>query len=389
MRVYKLSKEWVLLMCIMVPILILLFGSMLLIPFSTGGHHYFFWIISPFVLGLIVFLTIVLLDAIRGKFVIDHDKVYLQTTLRKKELYLNEIKGYRTTTKYILILSANKEKKSIKISQSFGQKQEIIAWLSHHFPDMDIVDANEEKQAFLNDTSFGSSVEEREEKLKQARKVARVTNGIGILVSIWVVVMGRPYDISIFVLMLIPTLSIGVLKKINGLIRIGQKNRNIYPTIIWNFIYPCMALCLRALLDFEIFQYDNIWLPSIAITVVLLAAILIGNKEFSFRNGRSYFSVLSIAIFLFAHSYGLIVCLNCEYDHSRPQVYVSRILDKHMSSGKSTSYYLKLSPWGPQKETDEIDVTKRFYDKNEINQTVNIHFKKGRLNIPWYIVTNE
>ena len=77
------------------------------------------------------------------------------------------------------------------------------------------------------------------------------------------------------------------------------------------------------------------------------------------------------------------------YDESNPETFQSKVLDKRISSGKTTTYYLKLTAWGGQTESDDVSVSEELYNYLEVDDNVNIYLKKGQLDIPWFIVTAE
>ncbi len=90
---------------------------------------------------------------------------------------------------------------------------------------------------------------------------------------------------------------------------------------------------------------------------------------------------------MFGYGYGAVVTLNCMYDKSQPETFSATILNKRISSGKSKTYYLKLTPWGLQKEIDEVSVSKNLYNRVGKNDEVKIYFMKGKFAIPWFEVT--
>lgn len=89
---------------------------------------------------------------------------------------------------------------------------------------------------------------------------------------------------------------------------------------------------------------------------------------------------------MFGFSFGTIVFINCWYDKSAPDYYNAEVLGKRISSGKSTTYYIELAPWGPQKKNEEVSVNKNLYNDLEVSDGVDIYYKKGLLNIPWLII---
>ncbi|MES1161218.1 MAG: hypothetical protein ABUM51_10700, partial [Bacteroidota bacterium] len=78
----------------------------------------------------------------------------------------------------------------------------------------------------------------------------------------------------------------------------------------------------------------------------------------------------------------------CYRDRSVSQVFRVEIKDKHIQSGKTTTYYLRLAPWGRFPEEEEVSVTKRLYEAMQTGDQVYVYLKKGKWNIPWFWVTN-
>ena len=110
------------------------------------------------------------------------------------------------------------------------------------------------------------------------------------------------------------------------------------------------------------------------------------NRELKYTDIKGF---TSLALFLFAYSFGTVIHLNCYYDNSEAEYFTAKVLNKRISSGKTTKRYLELSTWGQQKKVDEVSVGKDFYNRTEIGDEVNIFFKKGKLEIPWFIFTDE
>ena len=121
------------------PLLIALFCWILIMPFipsvKDDVNPSVYWFLIPMSLGMIALMTVGLIDTIKGKFVIDSDKIFTVSTFSNRQLMFNEIKGYRITDKYIFVESNNENKKKIKISTYFGKTNEIVEWLSENYSD--------------------------------------------------------------------------------------------------------------------------------------------------------------------------------------------------------------------------------------------------------------
>lgn len=150
-----------------------------------------------------------------------------------------------------------------------------------------------------------------------------------------------------------------------------------------------MGLCLRGLLDYNLFDYSKVWIPSISVALIYIAVLTIGNKAFKFNKAKDYFTIIGISILLFGYAYGAVVTLNCMYDKSKPEIFNATILSKRVSSGKSTTYYLKLTPWGKRKEIDEVSMSEDLYNRLDENDQVKIYYMKGKFEIPWFEVTES
>jgi hypothetical protein len=389
MREYKISKGWALFIYITAPLLIALFAWMLIMLFVSDSEFDMkaFLILGPISLGMIALLIVGLLDTVNGKFVIDNDKIFAVSTFTNRQLLLGEIKGYRITDKYIFIESKNQQKKKIKVSTYFGKVYEIEEWLSENYADLDIVQANQEKEEILSNEEFGWTTDQREYRLIKAQKAAKTLNWSGGIIGTWTLFLANPYEYAIIASIAFPIICLIVLKYFNGIIRIDERKDTAYPTIFWAIFTACMGLWLRGLLDYSILDYSKIWTPSILIALTYIALFTIGNKEFKFNKAKDYLTIIGFSIFMFGYGYGAVVTLNCMYDKSEPKTFNATILDKRISSGKSTTYYLELTPWGQQKEIDEVSVSKDLYNNLNKNDKVNIYYMQGKFDIPWFEVT--
>jgi hypothetical protein len=137
------------------------------------------------------------------------------------------------------------------------------------------------------------------------------------------------------------------------------------------------------------FDYSEIWTPSILIALTFTAVLILGNKEFQFNSAKDFLTVLSFTVFTFAYGYGTVVTLNCTFDKSKPETFHASVISKRISDGKHTSYYVELTSWGKRKEIEEVSVSKDQYERLEKKDKVRIYFMKGKFDIPWFVVSEE
>lgn len=390
MREYKTAKGWAIFIYLFAPLLIGLFGWLLVLPFLNGNFEpNASWILIPVSIAMIVLMVFGVLDVYNGRLIIQDNSIKSISTFSNRELAFDDIKGFTINEQYIFVEPKDKNEKRIKISKYIGGFSEIHHWLTQNFPDLDIQNAIIEEQEILNDETIGWTKEIREEKLIKAKQTSKLINWAAGLSAAWTFFYPTPYQYSILTAMVIPIIALVVVKLSNGLIRVDEKNGSAYPSVIYAFIYPSLGLMLRAVLDYDIFDYSNVWLTTTIITLAFLFLLLIKQKEITFKKKLDYLTASSLALFLFAYSFGTVIHANCYYDNSEPKYFTAKVLDKRISSGKSTSYYLELSTWGQKDEIDEVSVGKGLYNRIEIGDEVNIYFRNGKLEIPWFIVTDE
>lgn len=390
MKEYKLAKGWAIFIYLFVPLLIGLFGWLLILPFQNGDFSpNASWILIPIAIAMIILMIFGVIDAYKGRLIIRADRITSISSISNRELNLDEIKGYTVNENYIFVEPNIEHKKRIKISKYIDGYSEILFWLSQRFPDLEEQQAIEEEQSILNDEKIGWTREVREEKLSKARKTSKVINWAAGITAAWTFFYPTPYQYSILVAMIIPIVALVVVKFSDGLIRVDEKKGSAYPSVIYAFIYPSLGIMLRALLDYDIFDYSNVWLTTTIVTLSFLILLLTRQKEITFKKKLDYLTVVSLGLFLFAYSFGAVIHYNCYYDNSEAQYFTAKVLSKRISSGKSTTRYLELSTWGQQKEIDEVSVGKGLYNRVKIGDDVNIYFKNGNLEIPWFIVTDR
>lgn len=390
MKEYKTAKGWAIFIYLFAPLLIGLFGWLIALPFLNENFEpNVSLILTPISIAMIALLVFGVLDVYKGRLIIQYNSIKSISTFSNRELAFDDIKGFTFNEQYIFVEPKNKNQKRIKISKYTGGFSEILYWLNQNFPDLDIQNAKLEEQEILNDETISWTKEIREKKLKKAKQTSKLINWAAGLSAGWMFFYPNPYQYSILLAIVIPIIALMIVKLSSGLIRVDEKNGSAYPSVVYAFIYPSLGLMLRAVLDYDIFDYSNVWLKTITITLTFLLLLLIKQKEITFKKKLDFLTVSSLALFLFAYGFGTVIHINCFYDNSDSKNFTAKVLGKRISSGKSTSHYLELSTWGQQDEIDEVKVGKGLYNRIEIGEEVNIYFRNGKLEIPWFIVSDE
>ncbi len=390
MKEYKIAKGWAVFIYLAAPLLIGLFGWLLISLFQKGEFSTAAgWILIPFSIGMIVLMLLGMIETYRSRVIIQNDKVISIGTFSRRELLLDEIKGFTVGKEYVCIEPLDKSKKRLKISRYTERRYEIMHWLSDRYPDLEEQDTFDEEQEILNDPNIGWTREIREEKLSRARRTSKIINWVAGLTSVWGFFYPTPYHLAMLTAIVVPLIALIAVKLSDGLIKADEREGSAYPTVAYGFILPSCCLLLRALLDFDILDYSNLWPITIIISLAFLVLLFAKQKKFTFKKKSDYLIVPLLGLFVFMYSFGTVVHINCYYDHSEPKHYTAEILSKRISSGKTKTGYFKLSPWGNQKEADEVSVGKNLYKRLEVGDSVQIYLRNGKLSIPWFEVSDE
>jgi hypothetical protein len=75
---------------------------------------------------------------------------------------------------------------------------------------------------------------------------------------------------------------------------------------------------------------------------------------------------------------------NARFDRSPGIPYTATVQNKQIISGRSTTYKLDLSSWGPKAGTNELNVSSSTYKQIQAGQTVHLKLKAGSLGVQWY-----
>jgi hypothetical protein len=139
-------------------------------------------------------------------------------------------------------------------------------------------------------------------------------------------------------------------------------------------------------LDYNILQYGNAWKGALLVAAGLMTFLLVRSKEFLFRSPKKYGIVFFFAVLSLIYGFGAVVTVNCTWDRAAPTVYHAQVTEKRVSSGKTTTYYATLTPWGPQADVDDVAVSKEMYNRLQEGDDVRVYFRRGLFSIPWFFI---
>lgn len=394
MKVYKIDKVWRIITYVLTPIAMIPFGVLLLFPIIPDfnfdiNQDVYYWFFLPLSVTMLFVIIVAFVNTIIGKFVIDKNKIYTTGLLNNKQIYFNDIKGYRITEHFTFIESII-NKTRIKLSNYYENRNELQDWLIGNYKNLNELEIIQEKQEILSKQDFGWTIEERESNFLKYKRLAKILNWSGSIIAIVTILLLKKSDYVVLLCIVYPIFCLLAILFSKGLLTIDERNEAVYPSVFWAFFAPTSVIFLRALMYFKIYNYDNVWLLTAVIAFSFFFILIINNRGFVFNKFEKISTILIFSVFIvFGYSFGTVINLNCALDDSKPKKFNTIVLDKRITKGKSTNYYLTVSQWNNQKEPKEENTNETDYEIIKKGDTITINFYEGKLNIPWYEIKLE
>jgi hypothetical protein len=389
---YRVAKGWRFLVyascLVMIPLFIWV-GTRLLSQWEQSGS-WLTLLLMMVPVGMVVLMGCGLLEMYRAKVTRQADRVIVTGAFGTKQLLLSQIKGYKIEPNCLVLVPVHERLPTLKISTYLGQFEDLAAWLSEHFSNLDLEEQAAQVQLLLTDEDLGTTAEERAQKLNQARRTATVLNYSGFALALWAMLKPYPYELLIGLCLAVPILALLALHGYKGFIQIDENHNSVHPSVGIALLMPPCALGLRAVLDFEVLEYRNIWMSVVALTLLLVALLVMSTREFDFSKAGHWVSTGCLCLFVFGYCYGGYVIINCLCDRSVPQTYPAGVVKKRTDrDGFIYSYHLTLTAWGPRKEAKEVSVPEAVYGQVREGGPVNVYVRKGLLGVPWFSVATQ
>ncbi|HWY06673.1 MAG TPA: hypothetical protein VNY24_07405 [Candidatus Acidoferrales bacterium] len=315
------------------------------------------------------------------------DFIEVKDFLSSKLLRRSDIAGYRILpTQYISTLVFQPkaaERKKLKIPLYFRTDAEFGGWFID-IPNLDHEDLGQsmaELEAVVARDTTG--IDATEERIVAAYRTAKILNWAAGIASVWAWIYPNPYPLAMLAAGVLPFIAIVLLARSNGLYQIEGRRNDARPSLAGAFIFPSCALAFRTIQDLHFLEWKPLLLATLALAVLL--TIFLAQSDPHFHNRRV--AAISMLFIGAMFSYGAIAQFDVLADRSAPATYQTQVLGKHADNGRTTTYYLRVAPWGPRHDPDEIAVSHALYSAISPGQPVSIHLYSGALHLPWFSVS--
>ncbi len=361
------------------------FLSTIFLIFTTEG-------ISPLIAPLLAIGALAmtcmfaygLIDTIQSRFIIGSDHITGINPLSTRTLKFEDILGYKIERNGIYIIPKNPSHKKIKTSTYIEKADQITAWLASTFTDLNQQEFTDHEKSILNDDSLGLSQHTREHRLAEARRIAKITNAAGFVLFLWITFYPVFYTVVLSIGIAYPIVIIILLYIYRGLLKVDERPNSAYPSVATGFIMAGLSLSLRALFDFNILEFKQLWITTGTLAACVIILILIATRFPEFKSIHDYFAILTFIILAYAYSFGAYTISNCLFDNSDPEYYQTKVIQKEISKGRSTTYYIIVASWHNAERFEKVTVSAEEYNEATIGSDIAIAEMKGLFGTPWY-----
>lgn len=320
---------------------------------------------------------------------VDDYSVMMQSAFLTRSILLKDLEGYRVGEKdhFFLVPRTGKQR---QLTQGIERRGELIEWIKENYTDLDARDLEANAEELLGDERFGLTKEDREETLAKTKRFTRAANIVGVAVALWYYFYPVPYELAMAGAFLAPLVALYMCWRSNGLIKFYSTKTSPYPSLGTLIAGPIFAIGLKALLAYDIYAFPaKAWALMVGGIVALLLLVLVFARE-AFASEKKKGGFIFVALVAAAtYSYGTLIISNGHFDQGRGQEWPVKVTDKYETHGKSTSYYVKVSPWAEYDTSSAVKISSRFYDLVNTGDSIRVVLKPGKWGIPWYFLVAD
>jgi hypothetical protein len=260
--------------------------------------------------------------------------------------------------------------------------ERLDAWFQS-IPDADAEAAKAFEDQVKSDTALGDSPDARLERLAAARRLARYAAYVPTAALCWSVVYPKPYELLVMTLAALPWVGLALTARSPSLYELGVGITRSRPNLTSSLTLPSFGLALLAYRGVHVLDWPHsLIFPIVGVIGFSMATFLVMPHL-----GLQQMRAAWILPLIFAlYGYGLGVIIDAHWDRSEPTVYPTRVLGKHISSGRSKTPFLRLAPWGARAEAQDTSVSWDLYNQTVVGDSVCVALRQGLLGVPWYRV---
>jgi hypothetical protein len=314
------------------------------------------------------------------------DAVTVIEPFSQRQLLCAQIRGRRLLggqqgLPTLVLVPKDDTAKRLRLSLVLKTDRAFDAWIAR-LPDIDQEERDRSAQEVAQALYPDHLPHERGARIKRLRQLAKWVTGATIALSIAAFFL-PDYSVLTATLIVLPWLAVWLVARFQPLYRFGARRNDAHPDFTAALMLPGLSLTVYALTDVHTFDWAGPAMLTACGGLVLGGAAL--RVDPWFRQQRA--TAILTCLFVFAYGYGAGLEIDVLADSAKPVVYMTEVLAKRVFRGrKSNTYYLRVKPWGPITDADEITVPAGRYGATRTGDTVCVYVGEGAFRVSWYQV---
>jgi hypothetical protein len=324
---------------------------------------------------------------------LDADSVSMHNVFFTRSLLKEKIKGFRTVSSrngtYMVIEGKDPEDKRVTIANAYNLDDKWDSWVAT-LVDLDQQDRQAVLDSIAGANDLGDTPEERMKALSQAKPIAYTLIAVTVAAAASLWFFREAINMTAF-------RAISVLLAVLPLVAVWLQARS---PLLYAFLAPrkdprpdLSIVVMAAGFGLIAKPYDN--LQTMHMSTLLLygglcgALITYAHYRISSTPGRRQGAWIALLIYGCLYGFGLVSQANVQFDSSPAMGYSTQILKKTYTTGRSSTYYLWLQPWGQGAQTDsyvKASVSSLLYHNARVGDAMCVTAHDGALKVAWYTV---
>lgn len=319
----------------------------------------------------------------RSRITIDGTRIEVRGAFSNRSANLNEIEGIRArpsrygSYKQLLLKDGSSP---ITLRPGFKVDDAYRAWMQQ-VPDLDRRDRDALLAEIQQREDLGATPEERLGALARARRqnialvvlVAAVAAGFDFGSSAWIQPCGAAVALA-------PVATAWLCWRWPLFFAVFKRRQDPRAETSYGLLIAAFALLIH------MGQFHFLSLEPLLPGMALLAMMTVAAYYRAARSGYGNRVVLAIVFLAALSAYGTLTMMDACFDGSPGEHYSTTVMGSRVSRGRSTTYYLRLAPWGPVATAQDVSVPASLYHSTATGDTVCLDLHPGRFKAPWFRV---
>ena len=321
--------------------------------------------------------------ALRTRLTIEGTRIAVRGVFQEKTADLSEIEGFRTVSNRngtFRVLQLKEGRGTITISSRFDTDDDYRAYFQQ-IEDLDDTHRKTILAEIEQQQDLGATPEERVAALQTAKTwsvfALIVTATAALALNFGGPVLQQP---SAAVLGLAPLAAVFLVLRSPLLYAVFKRKKDPRAELSFILLVAGFGFLIRMReITFVSMQ------PLLLLMAVAAGAVIFGYYS-SVQSASSRGALFGLLILAGLYGYGLVTVTDTIFDGSAGVNYSAPVVGKHTVSGRSTTYYLRLAPWGPLETEKDVSVSSTLYRELAPGEQLCMVLHPGTLHAAWFRV---